>query len=285
MVADGMSGRRHRSNCELVAQGAGNLGAVLFAGMPVTGTIARTATNVRAGARGPVAGMLHAGFLLLFLVVAAPLAAYIPLAALAAVLAIVAWNMAERHEFAALLSASRGDALVLLTTFGLTVLVDLTAGIAAGVVLGAFLFLHRMAEALDVEGGDTVSLGDVADTQGARERYEPAAPGQPMVYRVRGALFFGATAVLGQILDRIGPPPTGFVLDLAEVPLVDTTAAKSLARFARRLQGAGTPFWIAGARPAVRRELLRAGLRQPLVRYASDAASAAGLEAAASRPR
>ena len=136
-----------------------------------------------------------------------------------------------------------------------------------------------MAEALDVEGAGE----DRADGRGGR--YEPAGPGEPLVYRVRGALFFGATAVLGQVLDRIGPPPTGFVLDLAEVPLVDSTAAKSLARFAERLRAAGAPFWIAGARPEVRRELLRAGLRQPLVRYASDPASAAGLEAAASRPR
>ena len=112
-----MTGRRHRSNCELVAQGIANIGSALFGGICVTGTIARTATNVRAGARGPVSGMLHSVFLLLFMLIAAPLASYIPLAALAAVLAVVAWNMAEKHEFATLLRSSRGDAVVLLATF------------------------------------------------------------------------------------------------------------------------------------------------------------------------
>jgi SulP family sulfate permease len=152
VVADGMSGRRHRSNCELVAQGVANIAAVIFGGMPVTGTIARTATNVRSGARGPIAGMLHAIYLLLFVLVAAPLAAYIPLASLGAVLVVVAWNMAEKAEFVALLR-SRGDALVLLATFLLTIFEDLMTGIAVGVTLGAFLFLHRMAEAVEVKDG------------------------------------------------------------------------------------------------------------------------------------
>src|ERR1700704_3690865 len=117
VVADGMTGRRHRSNVELVAQGVANMASALFGGICVTGTIARTATNVRAGARGPVAGMLHSVFVLLFMVVAAPLASYVPLAVLAAVLAVVCWNMAEKHAFATLVRASRGDALVLLVTF------------------------------------------------------------------------------------------------------------------------------------------------------------------------
>ena len=121
--------------------------------MCVTGTIARTATNVRAGAHGPVAGMMHALYILLFMLVASPLASYIPLAALGAVLAIVAWKMAEKEEFASLLRSSWGDATVLMATFLLTIFVDLTTAIATGVTLGAFLFLHRMAEAVEVEGG------------------------------------------------------------------------------------------------------------------------------------
>jgi SulP family sulfate permease len=139
VVADGMSGGQHRSNCELVAQGAGNIASVMFGGVPVTGTIARTATNVRAGSRGPVSGMLHAVYLLAFMLVAAPLASYIPLAALAAVLAVVSWNMAEKHEFAALLRASRGEALVLMSTFLLTVFENLLLGIAVGLALHAIL--------------------------------------------------------------------------------------------------------------------------------------------------
>jgi SulP family sulfate permease len=132
-----MTGRRHRSNCELTAQELANIASSLFGGICVTGTIARTATNVRSGAHGPVAGMLHSLFLLLFMLTAAPLASYIPLAALAGVLATVAWNMAEKHAFATLLRASRGDAVVVLTTFLLTIFRDLTEGIVAGFSISA----------------------------------------------------------------------------------------------------------------------------------------------------
>jgi len=143
LVADGMTGRRHRSNAELVAQGAANIASGLFGGLCVTGTIARTATNVRAGARGPIAGMAHALFLLLFMLVAAPLAGYIPLSALAALLAVVAWNMAERHAVAALIRERRGDALVLLATFLLVLFRDLVEGILAGCALAFALFIWR----------------------------------------------------------------------------------------------------------------------------------------------
>src|SRR3984885_10034584 len=129
VVADGMTGRRHRSNCELVAQGVANIGAALFGGICVTGLIARTATNVRAGARGPVSGMLHSVFLLAFMLIAAPLASYIPLSALAAVLVVVSWTMAEKQDFATLIRSSRGDATVLLATFLLTIFRNLTEGI------------------------------------------------------------------------------------------------------------------------------------------------------------
>lgn len=143
LVADGMTGRRHRSNAELVAQGAANIVSSLFGGICVTGTIARTATNVRAGAKGPIAGMAHALFLLLFMLLAAPLAAYIPLAALAALLAVVAWNMAERHAFTQLIRERRGEALILLVTFLLVLLRDLIEGILAGCALAFALYLWR----------------------------------------------------------------------------------------------------------------------------------------------
>jgi len=135
VVADGMSGRRHRSNMELVAQGVANSGAALFGGMPVTGTIARTATNVRAGARSPVSGMLHSLYLLAFMLVAAPLAAYVPLAALAGLLVVVAWNMVEKTEIAHLARENRGGAAVMAVTLALTLAHDLIAGIGAGCVL------------------------------------------------------------------------------------------------------------------------------------------------------
>jgi SulP family sulfate permease len=141
-VADSMTGRKHRSNMELVAQGIANIGSALFGGIAVTGTIARTATNVRAGAKSPFSGMMHALFLLLFLIVAAPLAGYVPLSALAGVLVVVCWYMVEKKEFGLLLRRWP-SALVLLTTFGLTIFRDLTAGIIAGCLLAAVLAFFR----------------------------------------------------------------------------------------------------------------------------------------------
>jgi SulP family sulfate permease len=146
-VADGMTGRKHRSNMELVAQGLANIASAFFGGIAVTGTIARTATNIRAGARSPLSGIMHSGFLLLFMLVAAPLASFIPLAALAGVLVVVAWNMAEKKEFMILLRGWR-SAVVLIATFGLTLIVNLTAGIVAGCLLAAIFALlgHAVAK-------------------------------------------------------------------------------------------------------------------------------------------
>jgi sulfate permease, SulP family len=282
VVADGMSGRKHRSNCELVAQGAANMAAVIFGGMCVTGTIARTATNIRAGARSPVSGILHAAYILVFMLVAAPLAAYIPLASLGGVLAVVAWNMAEKDEFASLLRTSWGDATVLMATFLLTIFSDLTIAIGVGVTLGAFLFLHRIAEAVEVEGGGSLVKEDVADgSSDDRIAYRPNAfNGDVAVYHISGAFFFGATAAVSGVLDRIGAHPKTFILDFAEVPLVDSTAAKALEGFVHKLRYAGTEVYFTSARKNVRRTLLSAGLRKPLVRYASSIEDAVAMSKA-----
>ena len=284
VVADGMSGRRHRSNCELVAQGAANIASVIFGGMCVTGTIARTATNIRAGAIGPVSGMLHAVYLLIFMLIAAPLASYIPLACLSGVLAVVAWNMAEKEEFASMLRSSWGDAVVLAATFLLTIFESVTAAIGVGVTLSAFLFLHRMAETVEVRAGGP--FDDDADTTGpARASYDPhAANGDIIVYRISGAFFFGATAAVSGVLDRIGERPKVFVFDFSGVPLVDSTALKALEAFAHKLQSAGTRVYVAGARKSVRRTLFIAGLRRPLVRYTASAADATAHWRATSGP-
>ncbi len=269
VVADGMSGGRHRSDMELIAQGVANIASVLFGGVPVTGTIARTATNVRAGARGPVSGMLHAIYLLAFMVVAAPLASFIPLAALGAVLAVVAWNMAEKHEFAALLRTSRADAVILLATFILTILVDLTIAIGVGVVLGAFVFMHRMATSVEIAG-----LAPPAGKAGD-DRNDPDFPeGDVLVYRLTGAFFFAAAGNVAVILERLPIPPRAFIFDFRDVPLADSSAAKSLERFSHRLHKAGAVFVIAGANMQVRQVFQRAGLREPLVHYAEDLGAA-----------
>ena len=178
-----MTGRRHRSNCELVAQGVANIGSSLFGGFCVTGTIARTATNVRAGAHGPVAGMLHAVFILLFMLVAAPLAAYIPLAALAGVLAVVAWNMIEKPAIAILLRSGWGEATVLGATFFLTIFRDLTEAIVVGFALGSVLFIQRMSRTTEVATNTAFVGRDEADTsapaQALMTKIKPQTPTSP----------------------------------------------------------------------------------------------------------
>jgi len=270
VVADSMTGRRHRSNAELVAQGAANIASSLFGGICVTGAIARTATNIRAGARGPVAGMLHSLFLLLFMLVAAPLASYIPLAALAAVLAIVAWNMAEKREFATLIRASRGDALVLLATFLLVVFRDLTEGILVGFGLGTLLFLHRIAQAVAVESPTRIE-GDAADfpADGGRSPYDRdlAMDRDIIVYRISGAFFFGAAAAVSAALDRIGEQPKAYVIDFSAVQMIDSTAAATIEGFARKAHRQGAALYISGATPPIRRSLLAHGVRPPHARF------------------
>ncbi|MBI0535472.1 STAS domain-containing protein [Roseomonas sp. KE2513] len=280
VVADSMSGRRHRSNAELVAQGVANIGSALFGGFCVTGTIARTATNVRSGARGPVSGMLHAVFLLLFMLLAAPLAAFIPLAALAGLLAVVAWNMAERHAMAALVRASRGDAIVLFATLLLVVFRDLIEGILIGFGIGALLFLHRMAQAVQVETGRPLVEADQPDGEG-REAYDASLASDPdiAVIRISGAFFFGAAAEVGAALDRVGAQPRAYVLDLSAVALLDSTAAATIEGFARKAGRAGALVYLAGAAPPIRRVLRTHGVRPPAVRFR------AGLDEAVSAAR
>ncbi len=258
VVADGMSGARHRSNAELVAQGVANIGSGLFGGFCVTGTIARTATNVRAGSKGPVSGMLHSLFLLVFLMIAAPLAAYIPLAALAGVLAVVAWGMAERHEFAALLRSSRGDALVVSATFLLVVFRDLTEGIVVGFALAGLVFIKRMSESAALQPRE-----DQPDTPRADR----------VVYHLEGPYFFGAAAQLGGVLDHIAESPRALVLEMSGVPLIDSSGARGFHTLAARARRRGGQVYLVGLRDALRRQLETQGLREPEVRYLPDLAA------------
>lgn len=261
VVADGMTGRQHRSNAELVAQGLANIGSALFGGFCVTGTIARTATNVRAGSRGPLSGMAHALFLLLFMALAAPLAAHIPLAALAGVLAVVAWNMAERHELWALIRASRADAIVVLVTLGLVVFRDLTEGIVAGFALGGLVFIRRMS--------DAATMRPVAE-----HPHDPTT-GDMVVYRLSGPFFFGAAAQLGAALDRIADRPRAFVVDFSAVPMIDSSGAHSFDLLAHKVARMGGQLWFTGTTPEIRRALLALGLREPRVHYLPDVAAVA----------
>lgn len=259
VVADQMTGRRHRSNIELVAQGIANIASTMVGGLPATGAIARTATNIRSGARSPLAGMLHAAFLLAFMLVLAPLAKFVPLSALAAILVVVALNMAEIHRFRLLLRTSNGDRAVLLLTFGLTVVVDLTVAIEVGMVLAAFVFMHRMAQLSTIEGARPLIEEDRDDFANGRAPYVPFAglPRDTSVLTFRGPLFFGSTSVLKDALDQIGPHSRRYVLRFEDVPLVDTSGAFALADFLRRADADGAAVLVCGARPAVRSNLDR----------------------------
>ena len=285
VVADSMTGRRHRSNCELVAQGFANIASGLFGGICVTGTIARTATNVRSGARGPVAGMLHSVFLLLFMLVAAPLASFVPLSALAAVLITVAWNMAEKHQFATLLRASKGDAVVLLATFLLVIFRDLTEGILVGFGIGVLVFLQRMAQAIEIEQPHLLPEEDRPDAVAGngRDPYDPALATDPdvVVYRISGAFFFGAAATVAAALDRIAEHPRAYVIDFSAVPVLDSTAAATIEGFVRKAHHHQAAVYVSGARPPIRRVLLTHGVRPPRVRFKPTLAEA--LESAHSK--
>jgi SulP family sulfate permease len=275
VVADGMTGRRHRSNCELVAQGAANLGSALFGGVCVTGTIARTATNVRAGAHGPVAGMLHSAFLLLFVLVAAPVASFIPLASLAGVLAVVAWNMVERHAVATLLRTSRGDALVLLVTFALTIFRDLTEAIVVGFALGSVLFIHRMSQVTAVETDIPFVPEDQPDAAPRTEQEPDQVTDRVVaVYRLSGAFFFGAAGTIASLFDRIGDNHRALVLDFSATPFVDSSGAHAIEGLVRKAERRGMEVYFTGASTAVRRELIVYGLKPPLVHYKATIALA-----------
>jgi len=252
MVADGMTGQRHRSNCELVAQGVANIGSSLFGGICATGAIARTATNIRAGGRTPIAGMIHALVILACVLGLGPLLAYVPLASLAAVLLMVAWNMSEHERFRYLLGGPIGDRVVLLTTFGLTVLVDLTVAIEVGVVLAAVIFMHRMTETLAIEWGVTLLDPDRDDFSAPERRAyvaDRALPQGTGIFTLRGPLFFGAATHLNDAFDAAFPPPRVFILRFEQVPMVDASGVGALNRFLRRCETHGTTVFLAALEP------------------------------------
>jgi SulP family sulfate permease len=251
VVADGMTGTRHDSNQELIGQGAANMLTPLFGGFAATGAIARTATNIRNGATSPLAGVVHALFLVMVIVALAPWAAHIPLAALAAILFFVAWNMADSPHFLRLLrSAPRADRFLMLSTFVLTVFVDLVVAVNVGVVLAALLFMRRMAEtvraeqqAFDDSSGEDVIL-----------------PSDVLVYRIEGPFFFGAAEKLERTLERVQLDVQTVVIRLGRVPFMDATGLATLAEIVQRFQRRQVRVLLCGLHEELRAAIDAAGI-------------------------
>ncbi|WP_147821965.1 SulP family inorganic anion transporter [Salidesulfovibrio onnuriiensis] len=251
-VADGMSGDRHNPSTELVAQGLANIGSALFGGLPATGAIARTATNIRAGAFSPFAGMTHSLVILLFVLVCAPLASGIPLASLSAVLLVVAWDMSEPHRMLRLFRAPKSDSLVMVMTLGLTVFVDLTVAVEIGVVLAALLFMKRMSELTDIHSLDTgLPEEDVIDRATGNERV--------VVYEISGPFFFGMAQRFIDIMNFTRKKPELLIFCMRLVPIMDATGIEALETVIRRLQSQGIHVVLSGVTPRVARLIQRLG--------------------------
>jgi SulP family sulfate permease len=260
VVADGMAGTRHRSNMELVAQGAANLVVPLFGGIPATGAIARTATNVRNGGRTPVAGLVHAVTLLLILRFFGKWAGLVPLAALAGVLLVIAYNMSEWRLFLRLFRSPRSDILVLVVTFLLTVLVDLTVALQVGVVLAAFLFMRRMA-AISESGYVRGMLGEDEEQPEERALLDSLEiPPGVDIFRVSGSLFFGAASKFRDEIRRVDRKPTVLILRLRDVPAIDASGLHALEDVVDSAARDGTRILLTGVHAQPRRAMKRAGL-------------------------
>ena len=251
VVADGMTGRRHRANCELVAQGLANIAAAIMGDIPATGAIARTATNIRAGAATPIAGIIHSIAIVAMMALFAPLASYIPLAALGAVLAIVCWNMAELRVFDAILRSTPGDRAVLIATFLLTVFVDLSIAIAMGVVLSALVFARSMATTVQAGRLLPVVPDDVDEWSAPNRDAIPRAelPSGVEVFRLNGPFFFAAAAEFEDLLSRSGGLPKVLILRMGSVPLIDATGASALNRFIKASGSKGTAIVLCELAP------------------------------------
>jgi SulP family sulfate permease len=267
VVADGMIGTRHKSNMELVAQGVANIASPIFGGIPATGAIARTATNVRTGGRTPLAGLMHAVTLMLILVFAGHLASRVPLAALAAILVLVAYHMSEWRSFAGLLRAPKSDIFVLIVTFALTVFVDLSVAVQVGVVAASLLFMKRMSEVTNIEGV-TTELSDTTATDRPDEitqvlhRRRTLAghviPTGVEVYSVNGPFFFGAADKLRDVMSEISAAPKAVVLRMRDVPAIDATGIHALGQLAKKCASQGSVLILAEIREQPRSALARA---------------------------
>lgn len=246
VVADGMTGTRHKSNAELLGQGIANVASGIFGGLPATGAIARTATNIKAGARTPIAGMMHAFWLFIFMLLLAPLIIKVPLAALAAILMVVAWNMSEIKHVREIMKAPRSDRIVMILTFALTVLVDLNFAIQAGIALASILFIDQMMKATQIKA----IQNEEDDPDSITNK---TIPKEVEVYEIQGPLFFGVAEKLVDTLMLFDKPPRVFILRMRYVPLIDAAGLHALEVLHERLQAQNTVLILSGVNEQVNR--------------------------------
>jgi SulP family sulfate permease len=258
VVADSMSGDRHNSNVELIAQGIANFASPLVGGIPATGAIARTATNIRSGAKSPVAGVIHAATLLLIVLVAAPLARYVPLATLASVLFVVAYNMGEWREIGVILKLSKADKAVWAATFTLTVVADLTTAVEFGMVLAALLYIHRVAQ--------TTTISRVTDEYikdgRAHILQDKDVPAYVTILRIHGPFLFGTTDKLAEETSDLQAMREIVILRLRNMQAIDATGLHALAELAQRLRSSGKGLVLCGARDQPAELLKRADFQR-----------------------
>jgi SulP family sulfate permease len=261
VVADGMTGGRHRSNMELVAQGVANIVTPMFGGIPATGAIARTATNIRAGARTPVSGIVHSITLLAITLFVGRWVALIPMATIAGILVVVAWHMSEVHTFRATLRAPRSDVAVLIVTFALTVFVDLTVALGVGMVLASFLFMRKMAEVTEVRAV-TDAFRDDYDDEAAAEgsAVRSTVPDGVEIYEIDGPFFFGAAETFKQTITALERPPQVLVLRMRKVGLLDATGLALLRELARKRGSGGFALLLSEVQSQPLKALTDAGL-------------------------
>jgi SulP family sulfate permease len=260
VVADRMSGDRHNPNVELLAQGVANIASPIFGGLPATGAIARTATNIRSGARTPVAGMIHAVILLVVLLVAAPLASFIPMPVLAAILLVVSYNMGEWHEIPKLLRLTKTDISVWLATFGLTVFADLTVAVEVGMILAGLLFIRRVSVT------STVSRITPDDLEAGRPHnlQNKQIPAYVAVFRIHGPFMFGTTDKISTVGEQVDQLPPVVIVRLRNMTAIDATGIRALEDLADVLKESGRTLLLCGARPQPRDLMRAAGLPQQL---------------------
>lgn len=280
VVADGMTNSKHNSNRELIGQGVANIVTPFFGGIPATGAIARTATNIKSGAVSPMSGVIHGIFVLITLLLLAPLAVHIPLASLAPVLMMVAWNMSERHHFVHILKLKSGDSLVLFITFLLTVFMSLTVAVMAGLILAVILFAKSMSDSLTV----SKVLPNLERENG---KLQPQIVSdfhdcpQISIYTIEGPLFFGAAEKFEQkLLNTIQERPKVFILRMRKVPYIDSTGEEYFRNFLQHIKSYGGKVFVTNVQPGLEQMLKRSGLydlmeAEHFYNTTSDAISAA----------